>query len=251
MMQKATVVVSQIERAVMSVCDYIEMNREIRSSWLDLTEEQLWLLLVSCILGSRVMSEIAEASAQRLYLKGLLRLPDILREPQRSEEELTEELSAPLFAPSAWWDGRRYQYPRSRSRYIVATAARIYGVSDGVSDTGLKRTLESAHDEFHARELVGEVAVGIGYKQASLFLRNALFSGELAILDTHVIRYMALAGLIDFDRSQTVGLTKKRYLDLERKLREYATAMSRPMSSLDFAIWAVMRLVQRRFKTCL
>ncbi|MFQ5906623.1 MAG: hypothetical protein ACE5JA_08620 [bacterium] len=246
MMEKAAVRVSQIQRAVMSLCDYIDKNMENRVSWLDLTEEQLWLMLVSCILGSRVASEIAEAFTERLSLKGLLRLPDILREPQRSEEELTKELSAPLLAPSAWWDGRRYQYPRSRSRFIVATAARIYRANG----TGLKGILESVHDEFHARELLGEVAVGIGYKQASLFLRNALFSRELAILDTHVIRYMALAGLIDSDGSQPVRLTKEKYLDLERGLREYANAMSRPMSSLDLAIWAVMKLVQRRFRIC-
>lgn len=69
-----------------------------------------------------------------------------------SESQLTERLSE-----------LGHRYPEARARYIVS--ARRYRDS-------LKGALEAFHAEGEARELLADHIKGLGYKEASHFLRN-------------------------------------------------------------------------------
>ncbi|VVB53828.1 putative N-glycosylase/DNA lyase [uncultured archaeon] len=82
-------------------------------------------------------------------------------------------------------------------------------------------------------------------KQASLFLRNIYYTENLAILDTHVIRYMELQGLHQGFKKY---ITKNQYIVYEKKLSAYADSLNKSLAKLDVAIWVVMRVVQRDFK---
>ena len=53
-------------------------------------------------------------------------------------------------------------------------------------------TLMMTETEFEARKILSDTCTGIGFKQASLFLREIYFAKNLAILDTHVINYMKI-----------------------------------------------------------
>jgi len=83
------------------------------------------------------------------------------------------------------------------------------------------------------------VAVGIGPKQASLFLRNIGYAENLAILDTHILKYMKVVGLVP-QILKTVSYSPK-YEDIERILINYATKFKESLACLDTAIWIVMR----------
>ena len=49
------------------------------------------------------------------------------------------------------------------------------------------------------------------------------------------------------DTDEKSGQLKQNYIRLEKDLLDYAISKDKPISTLDIAIWVVMRLVQREF----
>jgi len=76
---------------------------------------------------------------------------------------------------------------------------------------------------------------GIGPKEASHFLRNIGFGKNLAILDVHVLRNMVKYGII---KELPGVITKKVYLDLEKKLAKFSERIAIPMAELDLLFWS-------------
>jgi N-glycosylase/DNA lyase len=102
------------------------------------------------------------------------------------------------------------------------------------------------------REALAGTVKGIGYKEASHYLRNIGLGEDLAILDRHVLRVMEALGLLDKPpsgrggRVVTVGQGRKttplpvsgiRYCNLEERLRRYAKRIGVPMGHLDFVLF--------------
>ncbi|MBL7073522.1 MAG: N-glycosylase/DNA lyase [Candidatus Omnitrophica bacterium] len=76
---------------------------------------------------------------------------------------------------------------------------------------------------------------GIGSKEASHFLRNIGFGKDLAILDVHVLRNMVKYGIIE----EVPGhMSKKTYLELEKKLAKFSKKIKIPMAELDLLFWS-------------
>ena len=83
-----------------------------------------------------------------------------------------------------------------------------------------------------AREWLVENVKGLGFKEASHFLRNTGHE-DLAILDRHILRIMNEEGIIP----SIPTLTKKNYLELEQKLQYLASSLSVSLSHLDLLLW--------------
>jgi N-glycosylase/DNA lyase len=75
---------------------------------------------------------------------------------------------------------------------------------------------------------------GIGYKEASHFLRNVGFNGY-AILDKHILRTLAELGVIDSSKPPT---TKKKYVAIEVRMREFASEIGIGVDELDLLLWS-------------
>ncbi len=75
---------------------------------------------------------------------------------------------------------------------------------------------------------------GLGWKEASHFLRNIGFSG-LAILDRHILKNLKTLGAID---NVPASLSKKAYLEIEEKLKIFCERIGIPMDEFDLLIWA-------------
>lgn len=88
-------------------------------------------------------------------------------------------------------------------------------------------------DDRSAREWLVENVIGLGYKEASHFLRNTGHY-DVAILDRHILRVMFDHGLID-EIPKT--LTKRRYLEIEKKLEALADKTGLPLGILDYYMW--------------
>jgi len=228
-----------VEDAVINVCSYIENKKKEKTDWHNFSEEQLWYELVSCILGSRVKFEVATTYSTHLQRLDIVNPWRIIVDPVEHEKNLRSELCKSIV-------GRRennilrYPYPNSKANYIIRTAVEIYKNNN----TTLRNILGNCNNEYEARELLVKNSVGIGYKQASLFLRNISYSNNLAILDSHVIRFMGMIRIIDNGRVVNIS-NKKIYTKLENTLLEYAQSKSKPLPILDFAIWIVMRTIQK------
>ena len=75
---------------------------------------------------------------------------------------------------------------------------------------------------------------GMGYKEASHFLRNIGFGDELAILDRHILKNLKELGVLDEIPS---SMSKKKYIEIERKMKEFSRSANIPISHLDLVFW--------------
>lgn len=85
------------------------------------------------------------------------------------------------------------------------------------------------------REWLVHNIMGLGYKEASHFLRNIGYR-NLAILDRHVIKNLVRYKAI---RSAPKTMTRKRYLSIEKRLQRFANRLGIPMDELDLLFWSM------------
>jgi len=80
-----------------------------------------------------------------------------------------------------------------------------------------------------------------------MFLRNVGVSYDLAILDRHVLNYMAALGIYSGTGGSIASLAQ--YRRLEAVLRAHADHLACPVGLLDWAIWIVMRVANRKMES--
>jgi N-glycosylase/DNA lyase len=229
-----------IESAVRRICQEIHPSGS-RFSWPSASEAELLFELVACILGSQVPYEVALAAAKEIRNTGLLETPTKRYCIQIYEKAIYNLLSQPLQHPDWAPTGRRYRFPRIRANQISRTVWAIY------SDSGsLQERLRACKNATEARRSIIAVGVGIGPKQASLFLRNIDFTDELAILDSHVLRFMGLCGQLCQATKPISSL--QTYESHETHLRNYAQRSGYSLGCIDQAIWIVMRVYLQEAK---
>jgi N-glycosylase/DNA lyase len=76
---------------------------------------------------------------------------------------------------------------------------------------------------------------GLGYKEASHFLRNIGFRGY-AILDKHILNCLAEIGVIESNRPPA---NRTQYLATEAKLQEFAKTIEIDFDELDLVLWSI------------
>lgn len=230
----------RLESAVAKVADEVTKDNYV-NEWQEWNENLLWQELVACIIGSGVLYEQAKAAIQHLSKKGIVDAPKPSCSFDEMEAALVEILSQPILPPQKRnGELSRYRFPKLRANHIRRTAEAIY-----LQKFSIKYLLKQDNDAPSARKRLVNIAVGIGPKQASLFLRNIGEGDNLAILDTHVLKYMFLIGLLP-KSIQTVP-TLSTYERLEETLRDYSQQMGVNLGYLDIAIWVVMRVYQREY----
>ncbi len=84
-----------------------------------------------------------------------------------------------------------------------------------------------------ARKWLADNVRGIGFKEASHFLRN-IGRMDVAIIDRHVLRAMKKEGLI---KKEPKSITRKKYVELEDALRPLAKQTGLELGVLDFYLW--------------
>lgn len=123
------------------------------------------------------------------------------------------------------------RFGESKARYIVE--ARDMFTNDGKIQ--IKPRIQSFYNPFELREWLVENVKGLGYKEASHFLRNIGLGESFAILDRHILRNLANLQVIP---EIPVSLTKRRYLEIEERLRRFATETGIPIADLDLLLWS-------------
>lgn len=219
----------RINNVIRVLCPIIDERIKARTStqW---CEEELRRELVACILGSQVRHEMAVATMQNLEFAGLL-------DDEWWKNESCEQFSLNVYAVLAGqWPGLpckgRYRFPKARADQLARAR-------DQLARLQLEARLNLTNDTKQLRlRLVADIP-GLGPKQASMFLRNVGKSYDLAILDTHVLRFM--------DMQEALPTTPVRlgtlagYETVESSVVDYADSFGFPAGYLDWAIWATMK----------
>jgi N-glycosylase/DNA lyase len=122
------------------------------------------------------------------------------------------------------------RFINKKSMYIVEARDKFY-FNRGIS---IKDSIANIGHGFDAREWLVLNVKGIGYKEASHFLRNIGSDQGLAILDRHILKNLKLTGVI---KEIPDSLTGRKYLCIEKNMKEFSKKIKIPMSHLDLVMW--------------
>jgi N-glycosylase/DNA lyase len=186
---------------------------EFQEVWDHGSDARLWEELAFCIFT-------AGASA-RMGLNSVEAVRSLLLDGD--SEEMTQVLR----------EAGAHRFPVARPRYIVST--RNYFRSN--FDMALRRRLRGFADPDERRDwLAQEKQIkGLGYKEASHFLRNIGVKGH-AILDKHVVRCLTELNVIDADKPPANRAT---YLKIEQEFRKFARKIKIDFDELDLVLWSM------------
>lgn len=125
-------------------------------------------------------------------------------------------------------DPRHYiRFHNQKGRRLVEAAAR---------EEEIRTVLTSdAYDARARREWLVANISGLGWKEASHFLRN-IGHLDLAIIDRHILKHMLRTGAIDAIPA-SIG-SRRIYLDLEDRFAALAAASGLGMQELDLLFWS-------------
>ena len=201
-----------------SLLDYYEEKKdEIRKRMKEFedvykngTDRDIFLELVFCIFT-------AGASA-KMGLKCVDAIRDIVLKADR--EELLEHLRG------------KHMYPDARAGYIVHTRDYL----EKEINFELKGKIDSFADIQERRDFFAKNKgiKGLGYKEGSHFLRNIGFRGY-AILDKHILRSLCEFGYLESPKPPS---SRKRYLETEKVLMQFAKDLGIDFDELDLILWS-------------
>lgn len=115
-----------------------------------------------------------------------------------------------------------HRYPNKRAEYIIEARKHKYSLKNAI------KTLK----ETKLREWLIKNIKGLGYKEASHFLRNIGYKNS-AIIDFHIIDLLTNHKVIKEPKT----LTKKKYLRIENSLKKIAEKSNLSLAELDLYLW--------------
>jgi len=233
-MSLITVTQKEIPQKIFDYYKIIEKESKNWATWKTLTEQDLWDNLYFCILSSNVTYELAMSAFSHLANEGLLDVNWIITN-KHPKEKIYSELSKPQFLPMKK-DGsyRKYRFPKRRANNIVSTT---YNMNE--LKISLKKILASHREETELRNYVRNNVCGFGLKQTTHYLRNIGYSQNLAIIDTHIIKFLNTV-LFPTHRFET-NLTNNKYVEYEKIFRRICENLNLKISLFDVAVWKYMR----------
>ncbi len=119
------------------------------------------------------------------------------------------------------------RFHKNKARYLLETRL--------VFDTILS-ALSTRRSSSAMREWLVKNVKGIGYKEATHFLRNIGRNDGLAILDRHILRNLCRLGVI---RRIPASLSKKQYISIEMRFKGFAELINVPLDELDLLLWSM------------
>ncbi len=191
---------------------------EFKQIWNKKDDIRIFKELLFCLLTPQSKAENAWEIIKNLEKKNLLF--------EAKENILVNEL-------------RMVRFRRNKAKY-VRNAQKLF-VKDGKPK--ITDVLKRFKSPFEIREWLVKNVKGLGYKEASHFLRNVGLGGDLAILDRHILNALSKFGIIE---ALPKTLTRKKYIEIEEKVRNFSKKVDIPLSHLDFVFWQIQ--TKRIFK---
>ena len=176
--------------------------------------------------------------------------------PQKDDDEIFSELAFCILTPQSraksCWEAilamkeadlllkgtagqikeklRCVRFHNKKALYLVE--ARLLFMSKG--KISIKPLLAGFGDASECREWLLKNIRGLGYKEASHFLRNMGIGENIAILDRHILRNLKFLGVIE-EIPASIGRAK--YLEIEEKMAKFSKKIDIPLAHLDLLLW--------------
>jgi N-glycosylase/DNA lyase len=200
----------------------------------------------------KTSANIKELKSEYRSRKHLIRsrLNDFKHIHERGAKRIFEELCFCLLTPqsNARHCDAAIQELKKKALIYSGTACRIRPVLKGKARfhnkkadyiVGARGCFDNAMlrggDNLKMREALVESVKGLGYKEASHFLRNIGLGPDIAILDRHILKNLKTYGVIGaIPRS----LSPRAYLEIEVLARRFAARVGIPLEELDLLFWS-------------
>lgn len=117
------------------------------------------------------------------------------------------------------------RFHRNKSKYLIEMKGKYNEIKSEVDKS----------DGVELREYLVKNVKGLGYKEASHFLRNIGRRG-LAILDRHILKNLVKNKVID---EIPKSLSKKKYFEIEGKFKEFSEKIGIDMDEVDLLFWSM------------
>lgn len=174
-----------------------------------MTDSDIFVELAFCIFTPQSKTLSCDTAVKNLKSKGLLF--------DTAAQKISRNISG-------------VRFHNNKAAYLVE-ARNILANSKGID---IKSRIDKK-DIFSTREWFVKNIKGIGYKEASHFLRNIGLGSDIAILDVHILRNLVKYKVI---KELPKTINKEVYIDIESKMRIFSEKIDIPMDELDLLFWA-------------
>lgn len=116
-----------------------------------------------------------------------------------------------------------HRFPNMRAKFICSAREQ---------KDGIKKLFKENTEEIVLREWLVKNIKGLGYKEASHFLRN-IGKENCAIIDFHIVDLLVAHKLIKDIKT----LSREKYLEIEKLLKQLAKKTGLTLAQLDLYLW--------------
>lgn len=225
---------------------------EFKTLWSDADDEDLFEELAFCILTPQTKAKVCWNAIERLKEQGLLFKGNVEQIVKRLFDVRFKNKKAQYIVDARKFftnDGKICMKPGLRQfendihpdrkeapPFIPFRNWRfLTGFGWGKKTrVGSKAPPELPNGVYACREWLVQNIKGIGYKEASHFLRNIGFGENIAILDRHILKNLRLLGVIE---EIPESIRRVKYLQIEKDMAGFARKIDIPISHLDLLFW--------------
>ena len=201
--------VEEIKRLHSLIKNKIEKRlKEFEDLWRRGNEKELFAELAFCLMTPQSKARICWRAVENMVENNVLF--------EGGKEDMLERMK-----------GVRFKY--KKAEYIMEARKMFLE-----NDISIKCLIDDFGNAFQAREWLVKNIKGMGYKEASHFLRNIGKGENIAILDRHILKNLFLMGIIEGIPS---SLSKKKYCSIEKRMKMFASEIEIPMNHLDLLLW--------------
>jgi len=202
--------ISEIKQVYLKFKENIE-NRlnEFRAIGKNANREELFTELAFCVLTPQSKAKLCWEAILSMQRKNILLNGTI--------EDINKEL-------------QKVRFKNKKAGYLHQARCNFFKKENSIYEN-----IKRIKSPLELREyLVGNIK-GIGYKEASHFLRNIGMGADIAILDRHIIRNLIELGIL---HEYPKNLSEKKYEEIEKKMKKLSKNIDIPMDTLDLVFWA-------------
>jgi N-glycosylase/DNA lyase len=125
---------------------------------------------------------------------------------------------------------QKVRFKNKKAEYLLEARCNFFKKENSIYEN-----IKKNNSPLELREYLVKNIKGIGWKEASHFLRNIGFGADMAILDRHIIRNLIWIGVLE---GYPKNLSEKKYIEIEDKMKELSKELKIPMDALDHVFWA-------------
>jgi N-glycosylase/DNA lyase len=139
------------------------------------------------------------------------------------------------------------RFYKNKTKYLLEAKKKFPEILQAISSLDTWDNKQSIHvvDVYKIREWLVDNVKGLGYKASSHFLRNLGYGDNIAIIDTHIIKFLAeeLAVIFGFTYEEAMQEFRKQaskkegYLSLEKIFQNIAKENKLSCAELDSWLW--------------